>query len=78
MNQFNIFKTIHDACAVGGVMQHAVPAWGEYQHGIISYNHKFFWALATANNYQIVKFYGNVDSDLFPLTDDYMKQIEFN
>lgn len=78
MNQLNVFKTMHDACLVGGVMHHGVPAWGEYEHGIINYNPKFFWALGTANNYQILKFYGSADSDLLPLPDNYMKQIEFN
>lgn len=78
MNQLNVFKTMHDACSVGGVMYHGVPAWGEYEHGIINYNPKWFWALALANDYQILKFYGNADSEQYSLRDDFMKQIEFN
>lgn len=78
MNQLNVFKTMHDACAVDGVMYHGVPAWGEYEHGILNYNPKWFWSLASANKYEILKFVGNADSELFALNDGFMNQIEFN
>ena len=78
MNQFNVFKTIHDACAAGGSMYHGVPAWGDYEHGVVNYNPKWFWALATANNYEIAKFWGSAELELRPLKDEFMQQIEFN
>jgi len=78
MNQFNVFKTIHDACTAGGSMYHGVPAWGDYEHGVVNYNPKWFWALATGNNYEIVKFWGSAEPVMRGLRDELMQQIEFN
>lgn len=56
LNQYNVFKVIHDAAAVDGVVHHDVPGCGEYEHGIIAYSPKLFGALATANGYDILKY----------------------
>jgi hypothetical protein len=53
LNQWNVFEVMHDATKLGGLMVHGVPFNGEFEHGIISYMPKFFWALAKANDYEI-------------------------
>lgn len=78
LNQYNVFKLIHDATAPGGLMYHGVPGWGYYEHGIIGYSPKFFWALATANDYRILRFAGEADNLPLGLRADFMQQIEFN
>ncbi|HEV2187186.1 MAG TPA: hypothetical protein VGR70_08255 [Stellaceae bacterium] len=77
LNQYNVFKIIHDAAAPGALMYHGVPGWGEYEHGIIGYSPKFFWALATANDYEIVRFWGWADNKPTPLKAEFMEQIAF-
>src|SRR6202023_1740506 len=77
LNQYNVFKVIHDAAAKGAVMYHGVPGWGDYEHGILGYSPKFFWALATANNYKIVKYWGWADNVIAPLKPEFLRQIEF-
>jgi len=37
LNQWNFFKTMHDAAAVGALMYHSVPFCGEFEHGIMHY-----------------------------------------
>jgi hypothetical protein len=54
LNQLNAFRLIHDACAVGGLMYHGVPMAGDFSHGLISYNPKFFTRLQEVNGYEIV------------------------
>src|SRR5262249_26475042 len=78
LNQYNVFKVIHDAAARGAIMYHGVPAWGDYEHGIISYSPKFFWALGEANSYEIIKYWGWTDDESHPLKDEFMRQIKFN
>lgn len=51
-NQLNAFKVIHDLTAPGGVMIHTLPAQGMQNHGLFSYNPKFFWMLARSNGYR--------------------------
>jgi hypothetical protein len=51
-NQLNAFKIAHDLTAPGGVMMHTLPALGAFNHGLINYTPKFFWALARANDYR--------------------------
>ena len=58
LNQFNVLKVVHEACAVGGLMYHAVPMSGEYNHGFFSYHPRLFRALAGANDYEILAFWG--------------------
>ena len=78
LNQYNVFKVIHDATASDGIMYHNVPGWGEYEHGIFTYTPKFFWALAKANDYKIIKYLGWSDGQPVPLSDEFMKQIQFS
>ena len=54
-NQLNAFQVIHDLTALGGIMIHQVPAQGMMNHGLVNYNHKFFWMLARSNGYQLLK-----------------------
>lgn len=77
LNQYNVFKVIHDAAAPGGIMYHGVPGWGDYEHGIIEYSPKFFWALATANDYEIMQFWGWSDGKPAELKPDFMREIRF-
>lgn len=51
-NQLNAFKIIHDLAATGAVMLHEVPAQGLINHGLFSYNPKFFQKLAESNAYE--------------------------
>ena len=55
-NQLNAFKIVHDLTAPGGVMMHTLPAQGAFNHGLVNYNPKFFWALAKANGYRWLYF----------------------
>jgi hypothetical protein len=53
-NQLNAFKIIHDLTAPGGVMFHKVPSCGMVDHGLLTYNPKFFWMLARSNGYKVL------------------------
>ena len=54
-NQLTAFKAIHDLAAVGGVMTHFLPSIGMPNHGLVSYNPKFFWMLARSNEYEQIQ-----------------------
>jgi hypothetical protein len=51
-NQANAFAVIHDLCSVGGIMYHELPAGGMIDHGLVSYEPKFFRFLAGWNGYE--------------------------
>ena len=53
-NQGQAFKTVHEHCAVNGVMMHAVPWTGWVNHGFFCYQPCFFHDLAGANGYEIL------------------------
>lgn len=55
-NQFNIFKVAHDALRVGGVMMNFVPFYGQIEHGLITYQPKFFTNLIVNNGYELLYF----------------------
>jgi hypothetical protein len=55
LNQLNAFRLIHDSCKVGGLMYHGVPLAGDFDHGFISYNPKFFTRLQESNGYEILR-----------------------
>jgi hypothetical protein len=78
LNQFNVFETIHNATAQDGLMYHGLPMGGDFSHGLFSYNPKFFWALAKANEYEIVRFWGWSSSEMFTLPSSFSKDIHFN
>ena len=52
-NQLQSFKIIHDLAAAGALMLHVLPAGGTPDHGLVSYNPKFFWMLGRSNGYKI-------------------------
>jgi hypothetical protein len=52
-NQLQSFKIIHDLATAGAIMLHVVPASGTPNHGLVSYNPKFFWMLGRSNGYKI-------------------------
>ena len=52
-NQLQSFKIIHDLAAAGALMLHVLPAGGMLNHGLVSYNPKFFWMLGRSNGYKI-------------------------
>jgi hypothetical protein len=55
LNQYNVFKVMHQAVRVGGLMYHAVPMTGYLTHGYFTYTPMLFCDLAQANDYQIVE-----------------------
>lgn len=55
-NQMNAFAIVHDLTQLDGVMIHELPSQGQLNHGLISYNPKFFWMLARSNNYEWLHF----------------------
>jgi hypothetical protein len=52
INQLNAFKMIHDFTKPGGLMLHALPFLGTFDHGFFSYHPNFFDALARYNSYE--------------------------
>jgi SAM-dependent methyltransferase len=51
-NQMNAFRVIHHLVRVGGVMYHELPAGGLIDHGLVSYQPRFFNMLAKLNGYE--------------------------
>jgi hypothetical protein len=51
-NQLQSFKIIRDLAAAGALMLHVLPAGGTPNHGLVSYNPKFFWMLGRSNGYK--------------------------
>jgi len=51
---------------------------GEFGHGIVSYNPKFFRELARANSYEIVGIWGWAAEKTLPLAEDLAAQIAFD
>lgn len=54
-NIAQVFKTIHDHCAIGGLMIHDAPLLGWLDHGFYCLQPTLFYDLATVNCYEIVK-----------------------
>ena len=76
LNQWNVFKTMHDAAARDGLLFHCVPFSGMFEHGIVNYNAKFWWALSEANGYRIVKMSTYVEGQPEPVPQSFVSQIE--
>jgi hypothetical protein len=53
LGQFNAFKIIHEAAAVGALMYHDLPMTGYLDHGYFCYNPMLFMQLAEANDYNV-------------------------
>lgn len=52
-NQLQSFKIVHDLATPGALMLHVLPTSGGLNHGLVSYNPKFFWMLGRSNGYKI-------------------------
>jgi len=53
-DQRQVFETVHDRCAVGGLMVHGSPWQGWNDHGFYNYQPCFFKDLAGANDYEML------------------------
>ena len=53
-NQYQVFKSAHEKTNPGGIMIHALPNQGCYDHGFYNYHPTFVFDLSQANRYQIV------------------------
>ena len=54
-NIAQVFRTMHDACEVGGLMVHDAPFTGWIDHGFYCLHPTLFYDLAQANCYEVVK-----------------------
>lgn len=54
-NVFQFFRTCHELTRAGGLMVHSVPFLGWLEHGFYNFNPTFFWDLAQANGYTVVR-----------------------
>jgi hypothetical protein len=52
LNQYNVFKLMHDLTRPGGMMIHAVPFTVHLEHGFFNYQPNFFECLARYNSYE--------------------------
>ncbi len=52
LNQYNVFKAMHEFARVGGIFIHAVPFTVHLEHGFFNYQPNFFEALARYNSYE--------------------------
>jgi hypothetical protein len=52
LNQYNVFKTMHDFARPGAIFVHAVPFTVHLEHGFFNYQPNFFDALARYNSYE--------------------------
>jgi SAM-dependent methyltransferase len=52
-NQYQFFKTMHEATRPGGLMIHSLPNQGGYDHGFYNYHPTFCFDLAAANGYDV-------------------------
>lgn len=53
-NQYQVFRSIHERCRPGGLMLHALPNQGAYDHGFFNYHPTFLFDLCEANGYGAV------------------------
>ncbi len=53
-NIANVFKVMHDACEVGGLMIHESPFTGWTSHGLYCLQPPLFYDVARANGYEMV------------------------
>jgi hypothetical protein len=52
LNQYNVFKMMHELAKPGAVFIHAVPFTVHLEHGFFNYQPNFFEALARYNSYE--------------------------
>lgn len=53
-NQANCFRFMHDLTRPGGLLWHVVPASNYYGHGFFKYDPSLFFAIARANDYDVI------------------------
>lgn len=53
LNQYNVFKVMHDFTKPGGYMLHAVPFTVHLEHGYFNYQPNFFESLGKYNAYEV-------------------------
>jgi Methyltransferase domain len=53
LNQYNVFKVMHDLTKPDGYMLHAVPFTVHLEHGYFNYQPNFFESLAKYNAYEV-------------------------
>jgi len=53
-NVSQVFRTMHDHCAVGGLMIHEAPLTGWFDHGFYNIQPTAFYDLCAANGYKLV------------------------
>lgn len=68
-DQFECFNNVHKLTKNGGIMLHALPSQGYQNHSFFNYHPSFFMDLASANSYEILGIFYNVDEELFPYYD---------
>jgi hypothetical protein len=67
-DQQNVFRNIHNLCAKDGIMIHALPFQGYLNHGFYNYHPNFYSDLATANGYEMIGIFVNIDAETSDLT----------
>lgn len=72
--QFQCFANVHRMTKPDGLMIHALPSQGYQNHSFFNYHPSFFMDLASANNYDLLGMYYNLDERLFPYTDDFLQK----
>ncbi|MDO9371793.1 MAG: hypothetical protein Q7U07_04290 [Gammaproteobacteria bacterium] len=77
-DQCQAFRNIHNLCAPGGLMIHALPFQGYLNHGFYNYQPSFYYDLAMANGYALVGMFLNMHSesgDIAPYSDEMMRYL---
>lgn len=67
LNQANGFKVVHDFTKPRGYMLHALPFWGQWNHGFFNYQPELFEALARYNGYKMLGMWVGIDWQLSSL-----------
>lgn len=67
INQYNVFKVMHDFCRPGGLFVQAVPFTVHLEHGFFNYQPNFFNALARYNSYETLGIWVGPDWQLASL-----------
>jgi len=74
-NQGMVFRNIHELCKQDGLMAHALPISGHFQHGYFNYHPRLFQEMALANDYRIISMY--IAANYRPILIPYSAKILF-
>src|SRR5215469_1996193 len=77
LNQYNVFKAMHEFARVGGIFIHAVPFTVHLEHGFFNYQPNFFEALARYNSYRTLGVWLSADWTLQSLIPWEPRLLEF-